>query len=96
MAAMRLASRSRNASRSTHDGDVRNARRGVSIAARKCAPIGFAMADPALDFGVEMSGPLGPWVIEAVAHDRVKGTRASARYELVIRQPAARARPSAR
>jgi hypothetical protein len=47
--------------------------------------VGFTMADPALDFGVEDDDPLGTWVIEATAHDRVTSAVASATCPLIIR-----------
>ncbi len=46
------------------------------------------MADPALDFGVDDDDPLGQWLIEVTAHDRVTGAVASAAYPLIVRQPA--------
>jgi len=58
------------------------------VSRRNDGRIGFTMADPALDFGVEGDDPLGQWIIEATARDRVTGAAASATYPLVVRQPA--------
>ena len=58
------------------------------VSRRKDGRIGFTMADPALDFGVELDDPLGTWVIEATAHDRVTGARTTATYDLAVRAPA--------
>jgi hypothetical protein len=58
------------------------------ISRRNDGRIGFTMADPALDFGVESNDPVGQWMIEATAHDRVTGAKASATYPLVVRQAA--------
>ena len=47
--------------------------------------VGFTMADPALDFGVDQDDPVGPWLVEAVARDRVTGATALTVRPLVVR-----------
>ncbi|TMQ69473.1 MAG: hypothetical protein E6K81_14865 [Candidatus Eisenbacteria bacterium] len=56
------------------------------LARRNDGQVGFVMADPTLEFGVDQTDPLGPWRIEAVAHDRVRGTQATAIYLLTVRK----------
>jgi hypothetical protein len=67
------------------DGSIAFAKEAFAhLSGRECGAVGFVLADPTLEFGLDRTDPVGNWHIEATARDQVNGVNATATYPIMV------------